>query len=146
MNKYVNDLEKEMLTSDILLADETYISNGIFLLTKKYLNTDLLKKYTYNADELKEAIKQIPYEKGEEIDLTSVGTLCEMLPNGVLGIITDEEHYIDYDFIKILKSSYSWRLSYFTQVRNKEIIKFWGINDEFLGCVCAIKKDKEKEQ
>ena len=103
MNKYVNDLEKEMITSDILLADETYISNGIFLLAKKYLNTGLLKQHIYDASKLKKAIKQIPYEKGEEIDLTSAGTLCEMLPNGVLGIITDDTHCVDYNFIKNVK-------------------------------------------
>ena len=66
MTKNLSKIEKHLIESDILRADDTYISDGYILVAKEFLYNEVLKAYKTDDCNLME---RIPYENGTDWEL-----------------------------------------------------------------------------
>ena len=86
------DIEKRLVESKIIIADDNYISDGYILVNKEFLKSKaLLNCKTQNEN----IMSHMPYEKGEYIDLTSVGTKCELCAHEKIERVINERDSVD---------------------------------------------------
>ncbi len=140
----LSDLEKRFFERDMIYANDTYITDGVIVLVKKYIKNNILKQYIKKPKELTKKINKIPYDKGSEIELTKVFTQCKLLSDNKIGIILDDNNYADYDILLMLEDYY-WleylkELNYTVQdFLTGKIVKFFDQDENFLGCFLSIK-------
>ena len=140
----LSKLEKRFFEKDTIYANDTYITDGVIVLDKKYIQNDILKKYINKPEKLTEAINKIPYNKGSKIELTEVLTQCELLGVNKIGVILGNNNYADYDILLMLENYYrSWcfkELNYTVQNFSAgKVVKFFDQDENFLGCFLSIK-------
>lgn len=140
----IYDLEKMFLDKDIF-ANEDYITDGFIIICKKFMKKKIFRNFINEPNMVTVAVNKIPYEKGEEINLTQCGTVCHLLENEKVGIVLDEKNYLDYSFLTMVYDYFYMGGVYYTMINHLggKLIKFFNDNDEFLGAVMSRVKCKE---
>lgn len=132
-------IEEMLLTSDLVRADNKYISNGYFLIDKKYIKSKALGQICNSANLFDECEKTVPFEKGREF-LIEVGTKCKLGFNYRIDIIYNDKYSFDYEKVKaFIKSVAPWDAYETFVVENSDkepILKFF-VEDEFIGCIMS---------
>ena len=136
-------LEEYLLTCDFIKADDNYISDGAFAISKEYIKSKILKIAKNTDDLFAECVETVPFEKGEEFDCISIGTKCELWKAEKIGIYYNDKYLFDYNYIKMLiKQLPYWKIFTFYVVENKfgqPVLKIF-VEDEFVACLIAIEK------
>lgn len=135
-------IEKYLLNSDFIEADENYISDSIMLLSKKYLSSKALKKIKTTDDIFVLCKNTIPFEKGNKFPL-KVGTKCILWKGEKIGIVYNENYLFNYDIVKMIIKAlpyYDTKTFVIENERKEPILKFF-VKNEFAGCLMCMKKD-----
>lgn len=120
-----------------LRADYTYISDGAVLIRKDNLDSDLLKNYRTQPDNL---MTYIPFERGNEYKLPNYVYLH---PKKRLFFEIDKDFSVDYRFIEIFMENFE-DLTFTTvdmYINNDllKIVKVWQGGNVFIGCIACAK-------
>lgn len=138
---------ERFIKAPTIIADDNYISDGIVLINKQYLDTALLKAVKNESDNI---MRTIPFEKGDEIDITSINTPIKLLRNNTIGIVLNEndhcKYYANYDIVKMFEKLCPYIDIYYTILDNgrTKIIKVFrepdsiDDKDEFIGCFASM--------
>ena len=143
----MNEIEERLLNSDFIKADDNYISDGIILVNKKFISNKFLKEYKTDN---KNIMKDIPYEKGEEICFNK-GSYCKLSGNYKISIVIDEYNSADYDIVKLFYESYKWEFIFFTvqdlikETEKYKLIKVFSCDEEFIGCFPSMYEGKNDQ-
>ena len=116
----MNKLEDRIFNSGVIVADENYISEGYFIVSKQFLESDVLKQYTNYKSTMADTMSKIPYEKGEHWDLPDT---VELLPWKSFLFVYNEEYGFSYEFIELFQDKFNF-LEYYTVNVN------WGGNNQ----------------
>ena len=138
MIKNLSKIEKHLIESDILRADDTYISDGCILVAKEFLDNKVLKAYKTDDCNLMELI---PYESGRDWELPEYARLA---PHKQLWFEINADDRVNYKYIELFMDSVSGvdivtfsiveaKLSYPYPV---PIVKVW-CNDKFMGVIMS---------
>ena len=155
----MNEVEKKLYNSDILVVDNNYVSNAVILVNKEFLLQGYQATRTTFTD-LTELV-ELKTRKGEKVELTNIGTKCFLLENETIGIYLDKYNFVDYDLVRAFKKSYydiyftkqpfiaPSKCSPFAKGKNFNgyLIKvFSEESDKFIGCFSTIyREDIENE-
>lgn len=132
------DIEKRLVESKIIIADDKYISDCYILVNKEFLKSKALLNCKTQDENI---MSHIPYERGEYIDLQSIGTKCELCAHGKIGIIISDTELIDYDYVKLFVNSFSYFIEFTSQeFRGGLLIKAFDENEKFVGCFASIQR------
>ena len=93
----LTNLEKYLIESNNVTADDEYISDGIIVVKKNYLKNKVLKKFK-NTD--KNILSDVPFDKGEEVSI-GCGTIAKLSTNNRI-LVNINSEWFDYEFIKKL--------------------------------------------
>lgn len=137
------DIEKRLVESDFIIADENYISDGYILVNKEFLRSKALLNCKTKDENI---MSYIPFEMGEYIDLTSVGTQCELSSSERIGIVVDERNVVDYNFVKLFLKSFPYSFIEFTsqEYMGGKLIKAFAEDKKFVGCFCSMLKNDKR--
>ncbi len=137
------EIEKRIIESDFIKADDDYISDGYILVNKRFLRNKILRDFKTDNENI---MSKIPFEMGEYIDLTSLGTKCQLLTDERIGITIDEKNDVDYNFVRLFLKSFPYRFIEFTiqPFDNGYLIKAFDENDVFVGCFGSILRVDKK--
>lgn len=143
--KKLRNLEEFLLYEDFIRADDNFISNGHFIISKKYIKSKALK-IAKNTDNIWEECKEtIPYEKGNDFDCTSTGTECRLYQDETIGIVYNDLYKFDYEYVAMINHQLPyWLITEFCVVENKRgepVLKFF-IGDEIVACLMSMKNKK----
>lgn len=138
------NLEECLLYADFIRADDNYISNGHFIISKECLRSGALRLVKNTENIWADCDETVPYEQGRDFDCTSIGTECVLLPDETIGIKYNDLYYFDYEYVRMLLEQIPyWKVTTFYVVENKRnepILKFFDENNEFLACLMSIRK------
>ena len=143
--KTSRNLEEFLLYEDCIRADDNFISNGVFMISKKYIKSKALK-IAKNMDNIWEELKEtIPSEKGNVFDCTSIGTECRLYEGETIGIVYNDLYKFDYEYVAMINHQLPfWTITEFCVAENKRgepILKFF-IDDEIVACLMSMKNKK----
>jgi hypothetical protein len=137
------EIEKRLVESDFIIADENYISDGWVLVNKEFLRSKVLLNCKTKDENI---MSHIPYEMGEYINLTGCGTKCELCSSERIGIIADENNSVDYNHVKLFLKSFPFSFIEFTKqdYMGGLLIKAFDEEEKFVGCFCSMLKNDKR--
>ena len=137
------EIEKRLIESDFIIADDNYISDGFVLVNKEFLKSNVILNCKTKDENI---MSHIPYEMGEYIDLTSCGTQCELQSNERIGIIVNENNSVDYNLVRLFLKSFPYSFIEFTKqdYMGGLLIKAFDEEDKFVGCFCSMLKQEKR--
>lgn len=90
----VTKLEKYLIESDNVVADDNYITDGYILLSKEFTENKVLKNFKTLQEDF---MKYVPYYRGEDFELSKK---CELLSSIQIGICLDDKNsFVDYKYV-----------------------------------------------
>lgn len=145
--KKKQNLEECLLNADFIMADDNYISNGHFIISKGCLRSDALRLVKNTDNIWAECDKVVPFEQGQDFDCTSVGTECVLLSHGIIGIKYNDLYFFDYEYISMLLHQIPyWKITTFYVVENKRsepILKIFDENNDFIACLMSMRRENK---
>lgn len=142
----MTNIEELLLNADCIEADDKYISNGHFIISKKYIQSEALRKLKTVTDIFSHAgcNGTVPFERGGDFPI-NVGTKCELFPDNTIGICYNERFGFNYEYVKVLtKAIPYWCVTCYYVVENaakQPILKIF-VDDEFVACLMPLDKER----
>lgn len=134
------ELLKDFIFGDIF-GDEEYITDGVLLLRKDKLfpdyRHDRYTKLLKSINNKKIPMECIPYEKGEEVEMSKT---AELGPNNKV-YVKFGYIYFDYDYTKLAHSLLdidSYTIVKPNMSHRPHLLKFWNYDDDFVGCLSEV--------
>lgn len=139
MSENLLKIEKHLIESCILRADDTYISDGYILIAKDFLNNKVLKAYKTDDCNLMESI---PYERGADWELPEYARL---FPDKKLAFEINADFMVNYKYIDLFCCSVSYvdivtfsivKIPFNGISEEAPILKVWN-NEKFMGLIMS---------
>lgn len=90
------ELEKYLIESDTVFADDNYVTDGFILLSKEFIQNKVLKNFKTLQEDF---MQYIPYYRGEDFELSNK---CELLKGRQIGIcLDDKDNFVNYEYVKM---------------------------------------------
>lgn len=138
----MRDLEEHLLYSDFIKADDKYISDGYFAISKEYVKSKALQICKNSENIFAEMERTVPFEQGKEFFCFELGTECKLLAHEKIGIIYNENYKFDYEYVRMINKAIPfWEITKTCVIEsdNKEpVLKFF-VGDKFVACLMSMK-------